>query len=287
MRPGSPGIAAVAAVQGWMRSVDLAQCAPRHGARMLALAYLCDLIGAQAGDAAPMVPLILEQLPVPDLAEGSVLAGLLASAAMLGQAHVPGARDHAAAYIEVVDGALAGASAWAAGIAALALHGSAAAPASPAAYCPDQAKASRRLLRSGTGADLDAVLCMLEGATLFGTHRVAVDPLLATLLEGVAMAALRRYELCLGMRCMRALRYIGGHGGLALQMGMDFVHANDGTDGGFGDYAAVVSLHPQVPHLALDLKLSATFDSLWTIAEDDASFRLVERAFGSRGLLAM
>lgn len=142
------------------------------------------------------------------------------------------------------------------------------------------------LLRSGRVEDTKRVIERVEVETRFGTRDVRVRAPSPELLEGAGIHALSRYDLPLGMRCLRACCYLDGESPLAI--GADFLRWCQCNDGSFGDFEAAIrkmSRKYRQSEAELHIKLPVTLQSLWTLAElEDRSFRLFRYVFGTHGL---
>lgn len=280
---------AAARVKQWLGCLPPIASSSRYSARLLAVAHLCDLLESHGNPKAELcVPRIMAEMDSPDLISGNIFASVLACAAMLRHAPPSGPLPSVTTYLSLLKELIANGNNATATIASCALHGPACAQFIVAPASPGEIMGLRQLLRSGRGSDLNTVLSVLERATHFGTIEIAHDPLLAILLDGVAMAALHKYDLVLGMRCMRARRYMGRPDPVMARMGLDILQASQREDGSFGDYENTLAQHPDTPELLIRLKLTVAFDALWTMAEcEGGQFLLVNRAFGGSGLLAM
>jgi hypothetical protein len=158
----------------------------------------------------------------------------------------------------------------------LALHGSDRPVASRIAAPSDV------LLLRGNPAKLQQFLSEIEMSSRFGTAPVVAEPPSCILLEGIAIAAFRAYDLPLAMRLMRARLYIGDCGSAGVRMGIHFLKHSQCDDGSFGDYDSALAHMAARGHRdgPLQIKLPVTLQALWTLAElEDPNFRLVRSAF--------
>lgn len=241
----------------------------------LALLQLCRLIDLDTHDdaVARLEAEIARCSPDPVWSGADLSTSLVAAAAALrigGEIAIS-----ANAYLEAFDefdreGLLEGAGG---ALVRLALRGSE--PGPPTAWCPID-------LSPHDLASLRATLDTIETISGFGTRRIESDPCAAMLLEGAAMAALRAYDLPLGMRALRARRHLAPGSSLGLSTGLDFIRLLQGDDGSFGDLDAVLARLAASGEVDGDLrlKLPITLQALWTMAElDDDEFRLARDAF--------
>lgn len=120
-----------------------------------------------------------------------------------------------------------------------------------------------------THADATAALAgTIELESLLGRRSVSAASALRILIGGAAMACLRRYDLLIGMRLLRAANYLQSDASVATGAGLRFVRALQRDDGGFGDFAGE-TLRCDAPAAVVRFRLDAAvaFAALWTLAE--------------------
>jgi hypothetical protein len=125
----------------------------------------------------------------------------------------------------------------------------------------------------------------IEVASRYGRVALACEPPLPILLEGASLAALRAYDLPLGMRVLRARRYLGAADTPGVAAAGEFLVSSQGCDGGFGDYESAVAAIAARGGGDGDaqLRLPVTLQALWTLAEISGVGPL-RAVFGSSGL---
>ena len=244
---------------------------PAWNTRLVAAAHLCDLI--LRPHSAPRTHHLLAQMGVLDFSAGDLVSNIIARSAVLAapspDRHVAEARRYGALLHEM-RAAARGSNATLLDL-CLSVEGD----ESGASEC-----IAPVLLRSGQIEDIEMVLSGIEKTTRFGCRPVAGDLVMTALLDGAAIAALRRYELPLAFRCIRASHYYGCAGSLAARTGREFIRASQCEAGAFGDYESVLARYAEQPDLWLRIKLPITFQALWTLAEcEDSGFRLMQAAF--------
>jgi len=139
-----------------------------------------------------------------------------------------------------------------------------------------------RLIGSGPEAARSAMV-VLEACTMFGLRRVSTPPLLAEVLEAIAVDRLQDYDLELACRVMRARRYVDSTTSLAVTEFRDFIVANQDDEGSFGLYdreSEVLRTAANSKSADLSLKLPVTLACLWTLAEMDRDDYLIVRDIG-------
>jgi len=92
--------------------------------------------------------------------------------------------------------------------------------------------------------------------------------------------AFRRYDIELGTLLLRTMKYLNIQNNRSLEIGLDFVLAQQHPDGHFGYFAQEVSIirssRPDFDEL-LDLYLPITLSCLWTITEANSRFSLFKK----------
>lgn len=149
------------------------------------------------------------------------------------------------------------------------------------------ASISPRALRRARGDELRTALGEIERDTGFGSSPPAADSAVTALLEGHAFQALRRYDLPLGLRCLRARLYVDGRPTHASRAAFDLLRLSQAEDGSFGDYDTPISrlAGEAAPLAAWRIKLPVALQTLWTMAEIElGARRLLPRLFGPLGL---
>lgn len=258
--PDPPTVSAASACLDWLLRMDPAPLGhdPRCALEAIALASLAShLSPTRRTQTDGFVGRIAEALPTDVWSQCDLLAALVAALAVVDCAPSRrGAGDYLGALSEIDP---SDATAGAAALLVLAFDRSADVP-------PDIAEAPA-LTREHPEATA-SLLGQIERATLYGTRPVRAGPALAIRLEGAAMACLRRYDLLLGMRLLRAAGYLRTEGSLCLGSGLGFVRALQREDGGFGDFAAETP-RPGAPAAVTRcrLDLAVAFSALWTLAE--------------------
>jgi len=226
----------------------------------LALARLCETVGGVAGcDAFDQ---IADGAPEPNWLAGDLCTGLVAATGAV--LHRSRCSKAAMTYLGLLSD-IGTAEASVSNQALLAL-----ATSRRKAADPLSAEVSDVDLSQGFHAGaLEAALAEIEAVSRFGLVAIHSEPPLPQKLEGAALAAFRCYDLPLGMRCLRARRYIASGWSLGLQVGLDFVLSSQGSDGGFGDYDTAIAELIAKGELAAEpmLRLPVTFQAVWTVAD--------------------
>ena len=127
-------------------------------------------------------------------------------------------------------------------------------------------------------------LAEVEAESAFGSRIIRAAPPLPALIEGAAIAALRAYGLPLGMRLLRARRYLCDRPSAGTLAGFDFLRLGQCDDGSFGEFDAALAQMAARGDCngALRLKLPVTLQALWTMAElEDPDFLLVRSVFAT------
>jgi hypothetical protein len=237
----------------------------------LALGHLCDILAGEK--VSPGARAIACADPDPAWTEAHLATSLLAAAAVLGTGGPIG--RSALAYLSALDEAAEHLPETEpnSGLLQLALHGCVKRDGVfPAAFVPVRPEPPTLLLHD---------VAAIEAASLFGTVPVRSGAASGLLLEGAAVAAFRTYDLGLGMRILRARRYLDERRSPGLDMAFDFLRLAFAADGSFGDLDSAISglAAAGSPCPALRLKLPLTLQALWTLAElEDPRFRLVKAA---------
>lgn len=275
IRPAGSGTAAAARrASRWLREAwGDGEGRTEFVVEALALGHLCDVLAGEAQSPATFA--IASADPDPAWARPSLAAGLLGAAAALraggpigrsAQAYV-GALEEAAEQLPATEPNRC--------FVTLALSG---------CGTPEGARGTGFVpVRSAPPELLRHDVAAIEVASLFGTVPVESGGASALLLEGAALAAFRIYDLGLGMRILRARRYLDARGSPGIDMASDFLRLGFAADGSFGDCdTAIAALAARgATHPALRLKLPLTLQALWTLAElEDPGFRLVQDATG-------
>jgi hypothetical protein len=132
---------------------------------------------------------------------------------------------------------------------------------------------------------INDVLAQIEMKSKFGTCEVEYNPVFNSKIEGMAIHAMRLYDLELVMRSLRALNYLECKESLAIQTGLDFILHQQCTDGSFGDFETAFS---EVKNEAngeitiLQIKLETAIQVLWTLYElTKDKNNLISRIFNS------
>jgi len=169
---------------------------------------------------------------------------------------------------------------------------------------PENAALVRRALWGGEAAGETATLALerapqdacdlavvaqtasaIEAASRFGLIPLACEAPLPILLEGASLAALRAYDLPLGMRLLRARRYLGRAATPGVAAACEFLVSSQGPGGGFGDYDGAVAAIAVRGGRDGDaqLRLPVTLQALWTLAEI-GGVSVFREVFGADGL---
>lgn len=264
----------------WLAAVA-AQAAAESGLALeaIALSQICRLLSSRHVSVLETAETaIASAVPEPRFAAANLLTALLAAKACVRQGNpaAPAAADYLDLLGELPRTTWQGANGV---LVRLALGAdapsSSATPATP--VLQDLADGSLTCLRRY----LDAV----ETASAFGTRSAALPPPHAILMEGAALAALRSYDLPLGLRLLRARHYAKPGRSAGATACMAFVRNAQNADGSFGDFdTALARLSAAGDRAgALAIKLPVTSQALWTLAElENPAFRLVRHIFSGR-----
>jgi hypothetical protein len=241
----------------------------------LALSHVCRLLcGSMSAIADEVQSSVARSIPAPAWASSSLLTGLIAAVGVSceGSGVTSGAEQYLQLLDELEPESLTGPNGV---LLRIALHG-----AERAAARTGAALDAHRLL--ATTGRVREFLADIETSSAFGTTIIQVEPPVPILLEGAAVAALRTYDLPLGMRFLRARRYVHDRSSHGLSAGFDFVRSSQCDDGSFGDFdTALAQMAARGDRNAiLRLKLPVTLQALWTMAElEEPAFRLIRSAF--------
>jgi len=240
---------------------------------VLALGQLCRVLGLTSA-AKEIEEQVASTVPEPAWAASNLLTALLAAVGAVGQATAfsLSARRYLDVVGEIPADDIGGANAMLVHLALQRVRG------------PERVRVAvpARHLSLGKTEQIQQFLSRIEIASGFGTFAVAADAATPILLEGAAIAAFRLYDLPLGMRLLRARRYLGGVASYGTSTGFDFLRLCQCEDGSFGDYdtaLAAMAVRGRRDD-RLRLKLPVTFQALWTMAElEDPHFALVRSVF--------
>lgn len=129
------------------------------------------------------------------------------------------------------------------------------------------------------------VLTQIEMKSKFGTHKVENDPVFNSKIEAMAIHGIRLYDFELGMRSLRALKYLNCKDSFAVETGLDFIMHQQCTDGSFGDFDTAFS---EVKNEATgentihQIKLETAIQVLWTLYElSSDKNNLISKVFNS------
>lgn len=117
---------------------------------------------------------------------------------------------------------------------------------------------------------INNVLTQIEMKSKFGTCEVEYNPVFNSKIEGMAIHAMRLYDLELAMRSLRALNYLECKESLAIQTGVDFIIHQQCTDGSFGDFETAfseVKNEESGENTIFQIKLETAIQVLWTLYE--------------------
>jgi len=113
-------------------------------------------------------------------------------------------------------------------------------------------------------------LTQTEILSMFGTREIAADFIFRTKIEGMAIHAMRIYDLTMAMRCLRALKYIRHDKNLVFRIGADYIFQQQCYDGSFGDFDTALSVIEDAAknaEIRMAIKLDAAFQMMWTLFE--------------------
>jgi len=281
MQASGRSIAAAArSAIAWLARVDTERWADDPGVVVdaLAVSRVCRLLCRDVGSLADTVGArIARACPTPIWTASNLLPGLIAATGALGVETVAArsAKEYLLMLEELQPASLKGPNDI---LVRMALHGAdrGASLAASIAVMPAAA------LLEGGPDQIRKLLAAIELSSAFGIKPIGVEPPVPILIEGAALAAFRAYDLPLGMRLLRAARYLCTGPSTGMSVGLDFLRFSQCDDGSFGDYdTALAQMAARGdPNGALHLKLPVTLQALWTMAElEDPSFRLVRSAF--------
>jgi hypothetical protein len=242
----------------------------------LALAHVCRLLcGGSSRIAEAAADAIACAVPAPGWSDTNPLTGLIAAvgASREGGAIASSARQYLRLIAELGQDNLAGANG---ALVHFALHG--VGSGAPVGALPDV-----QFLYAGDDRRRQ-FLAGVEAESAFGSRVILAEPPLPALMEGVAIAALRAYDLPLAMRLLRARRYLCDRPSAGTLAGFDFLRFGQCDDGSFGEFdAASAQMAARGDHDgALKLKLPVTLQALWTMAElEDPDFLLIRSVFAT------
>jgi len=130
-------------------------------------------------------------------------------------------------------------------------------------------------LSAGTEA-IDEWLSSLEAVSAHGTRDVELGAergWMEDLLGGFSVAALRKYDLVLAVRLLRAMIHFGlGEG--YVDDGLSFLLLQQRQAGSFGMFGPEESILPPDYAVETALELQVTVDCVWTICEGMGHWRL-------------
>lgn len=113
-------------------------------------------------------------------------------------------------------------------------------------------------------------LTQTEIGSGFGTRAMAADFIFRTKIEGMAIHAMRIYDLTTAMRCLRVLRYIKQDQNLVFRIGVDYIFQQQCHDGSFGDFDTALSVvedSAKNAEIRMAIKLDVAFQMMWTLFE--------------------
>lgn len=123
-------------------------------------------------------------------------------------------------------------------------------------------------------------LTQTEILSMFGTREIAADFIFRTKIEGMAIHAMRIYDLTTAMRCLRALKYIKQDKNLVFRIGTDYIFQQQCYDGSFGDFDTALSViedSAKNAAIRMAIKLDAAFQMMWTLFEiSDSTHNLMQ-----------
>jgi len=275
-------IAAAAARRAiaWLAGVGADRCTEDAGVTVdaLALSHVCRLLCRDVCDLADTFDAsIARARPMPIWTASNLLTGLIAAAGAFGGETVTArsAKEYLLMLEELGPASLTGPNGV---LVRMALYGEdrgIRVPV-PIAMMPDATQ-----LQGGPD-QVRKLLAAIELSSAFGMKTVSAEPPLPILIEGAALAALRAYDLPLGMRLLRAARYLCAEQSAGVSVGLEFLRFSQCDDGSIGDYDTALAQMAarSEPSGVLHLKLPVTLQALWTMAElEDPAFRLVRSAF--------
>lgn len=117
---------------------------------------------------------------------------------------------------------------------------------------------------------INSVITQIEMKSKFGTCEVKNDPVFNYKIEAMAIHAIRLYDFELGMRSLRALKYLNCKDSFAIETGLDFIIHQQCTDGSFGDFETAFSEAKNEAtgeNTILQIKLETAIQVLWTLYE--------------------
>jgi len=227
---------------------------------------------------------VARAVPVPAWASANLLTSLIAVAAAVREGN--GVASSAAQYLRLLDElgeeSLHGANGV---LVRLALHGT----DDGVRWRPRTGAPPDVHRLHGSADHMRQFLADIEMSCAFGLTGVRAEPPVPILIEGAAIAALRTYDLPLGMRLLRARRYVDDRLSPGTSVGFDFLRLSQCDDGSFGDFdtALMQMAARRDRNRHLQLKLPVTLQALWTMAElEDPTFLLVRSVFRELGLRA-
>lgn len=248
----------------------------------LALSHFCRLLCRNASAIAEVENSIARAIPAPAWTASNLLTSLIAAVGVLREGnHVA---SSAAQYLRLLDELgpenLDGANGV---LVRVALHGA----DREVRMCARMGASIDMHMLRGNSEQVRTFLANIEMSSAFGMRAVRAEPPVPILIEGAAIAALRAYDLPLGMRFLRAKQYVCERCSAGASVGFDFLQLSQCDDGSFGDYdTALAQMAARGDRNGpLQIKLPVTLQALWTMAElEDPAFRLVRSEFSGRGL---
>jgi hypothetical protein len=127
----------------------------------------------------------------------------------------------------------------------------------------------RQFSLAASNAEIECLLSTLEALTAHGTRPVALGPdcgWLADLLACFATTMLRKYDLILGCRILRLMRYLNLSHSLTAPC-LAFLIMQQRDSGCFGLFGPEASFLPVGASVATMLELPVTVECVWTFAE--------------------
>jgi hypothetical protein len=130
-------------------------------------------------------------------------------------------------------------------------------------------------------SEVEDLLLRINSWTSFGTSQIKLDQSdtwIAELLAGFAMSCLRKYDLIMGCRILRAMSYLGVRSE-SIDQGLRFLRLHQRSEGSFGFFGTEVRrlsrMEPDGFSADRDLYLPVTIECLWALREGvDRNWRL-------------